>query len=221
VNILMSMDFEQKQKNRFLFLKKVYEFVKAKTNVGISNISCLGTELNFSQDETEDIINYLIQERLIEYAGMNIALTHSGLKEVEEILTNPSKATEHFSPINIVNNTINIDSMNHSSLQQSTKNSIINSYFDNTKINELNDIIKEVKNIQDTLDISIDVHKELIAEIQTLESQRESPKPKNNIIKESLNTTKTILEGAMGSAIGTTMIEPILNNIIHFLNGLQ
>ena len=56
-------------------------------------------------------------------------------------------------------------------------------------------------------DIDSTTKKEVEAEIGTLESQYASPKPKNNIIKESLISLRRIFEGASGSAAAQILIE--------------
>jgi len=48
---------------------------------------------------------------------------------------------------------------------------------------------------------------ELESEIATVQAQVSSPNPKNSILKESLSSIKTILEGAGGSAVGQLLIE--------------
>ena len=48
---------------------------------------------------------------------------------------------------------------------------------------------------------------ELRAEIETLEAQSKSPKPKQSILRESLSSMRTILEGAAGGAAGQLAVE--------------
>lgn len=216
------MDINQKEKNRFLFLELIYKSSNGNTDVGFS-VSDLGTELCLDQSETQNIVNYLLKERLVEYLGTAICITHDGVKEIEYALKNPDKPTEHFLPINIINNTMNIGNVSHSNLQQGTTNSTINSHFNINKISELDNIIKEIKNIQENLGLANHLQQELEADIQTLEIQRESPKPKNNIIKESLTSIRNILEGAAGNVIATIatpVIAPLVNTITHFINNL-
>jgi|GEM_PF-4785439 len=106
-----------------------------------------------------------------------------------------------------------IGSMHNSALQQGSHNSSINLHFDSSKKESLNSVISALKNIQDTLDLSVDLHQELISEIQTLESQSKSPKPKNTIIAESLKAAKGILE----SAAGNSALPAIISQISHLL----
>lgn len=200
------MDLKEKKKNRFLFLKSLYEGSNGDTGAMFDQRQ-VGAELNFPYEETRRIVEYLIGEHLLEARAMGgiIALTHWGIKEVEQALENPDKPTEHFLPINI----INIGSMNNSSLQQGTTNSTINFEFTERSSAELETIINSLKDIQGGLDVSTDLQKELISEIATLESQRESPRPKRLIITESLKSIRTILESVTGNAMTPIIVDQI------------
>jgi hypothetical protein len=63
--------------------------------------------------------------------------------------------------------------------------------------------------IRDTKEIALDeeVLKELNAEVATIESQIQSPKPKETIIQEGLKPIKSMLENAVGGAVGHMLLE--------------
>jgi len=58
-----------------------------------------------------------------------------------------------------------------------------------------------------SLDLRDDQRREVEAEIRTVESQLESPKPKTSIIREGLESLRRILEGAGGGATGQLLIK--------------
>ena len=76
--------------------------------------------------------------------------------------------------------------------------------FSTTNITSFVSSLKEKLN---ELEIDEEKLKELNAEIETIESQTKSPKPKEGIIKESLISVRSILEGASGSAVGQLLLE--------------
>jgi hypothetical protein len=79
---------------------------------------------------TQKIVKYLTDEQLIKSHGIGqIRIAHYGIKEIEELNTNPNINTEHFSAINLNF----IQNMNNSSIQQGNINSIEN-IFDLSKI---------------------------------------------------------------------------------------
>jgi hypothetical protein len=93
------MDLKQKKADRFSFLHKAYEAVEGKTTYVIDGW-LLGNELGFDRDYSTSIYHYLNDEGLIEPrgAGIRFAITHNGVKEIEEVLSSPDRPTEHFLP---------------------------------------------------------------------------------------------------------------------------
>ncbi|MBS1777289.1 MAG: hypothetical protein JSS64_13525 [Bacteroidetes bacterium] len=200
------MSLEQKKKNRFLFLEKLYSESNGDTGA-MFNMWEVGKELNFEREATRQIVDYLIGENLIEAIalGGGISLTHWGVKEVEQAIEYPNRATEHFLPINI----INVETMTNSTIQQATSNSTITNHFDSNKLNQLNDLIKSLKDISEKISLTNDLSEELNSEIQTLTIQKDSPKPKPTIITESLKSVRTILESVAGNALTPVIVEQI------------
>ncbi len=80
------------------------------------------------------------------------------------------------------------------SIQHGTKDSLQNTIINNHK-KELSKILEELKEIQQGVSLSTEQKEELKDEIMTLEIQKESKKPKNERIKESLNSIHKIING--------------------------
>ena len=196
------MDLNQKKKNRFRFLETLYDSTNGSTQA-IRHMRDIGRDLQFSPDETSQIVEYLRGERLIKSLTRDgaISLTHEGVLEIEQARDNPTQPTHHFPPINI----INIGSMNNYTLQQGSSHSTINFTAESSNAASLSDILQLLKEIQNTLDLPPTERQELQCELQTLESQHQSPQPKSGIITESLKSVKTILETVMGNA-GATLL---------------
>lgn len=57
------------------------------------------------------------------------------------------------------------------------------------------------------LSLDKDSTNELKSELGTIEAQTKSPKPKINIIKESLLSIRTILEGIAGNVLAAKLLE--------------
>ena len=200
------MSLEQKKKNRFLFLNCLYESSSGDTGA-VFNMWEVGSELKLDRNETSQIVDYLIGENLIESRalGGGISLTHWGVKEVEQAIENPSKPTEHFLPLNI----INIGTMTNSTLQQGTTNSTINFTYNTQTAVDIEKIVSQLNDIKDSLNLSNELQNELISELQTIEIQKNSSKPKSIIITESLKSIRTILESVAGNAMTPVIIDQI------------
>jgi len=107
---------------------------------------------------------------------------------------------------------ISIGSMSNSSIQQGTYDSL--GQIITRGQDELASILVSLRAIQDGLDNSIDVHKELISEIETLASQQKSPRPKGIIVTTSLNAIKAIIEKIAVNAATPAVVD----QITHFLS---
>ena len=204
------MDLKEKKIKRFEFLKHLYETVDGSKSYSV-NMWELGNELNYDRELTLKIADYLVDEGLIESKAIGgaIGITHHGVTEIEEALSNPNKPTEHFLPINI----INIENMNNSAIQQGNVNSTQNSIYNSTKIDELKELIRLLEESLKGIQLQPEEQVELIAEIETLKSQSKSPKPKSIIINESLKTIRTLVEGVAAGAMTPGIME-LLGSLI-------
>ncbi|MGA8222530.1 MAG: hypothetical protein WB780_12820 [Candidatus Acidiferrales bacterium] len=82
----------------------------------------------------------------------------------------------------------------------------VNQAIDITKLSE---IVATLKGTLQTLPLEPQAKLELRAEIQTLEAQAASPRPKVSIIKESLATLRNILEGIVGNLAAAAILNQI------------
>lgn len=201
---------QEKKKQRFQFLEKLYESTNGSSS-GIVMMYELGQELNFDRNTTSNVVEYLTGELLIEprTLGGGISITHNGILEIEAALENPNRPTQHFPAINI----INIENMNGSSIQQGTVNSTQIMEFKSEKIPTLKELIQHLENVKHEIKISNQAKQEFIAEIETLKSQSNSPKPKHLIITESLKTVRNLIEGTAAGAM-TPMIIQLIQDLV-------
>jgi hypothetical protein len=94
--------------------------------------------------------------------------------------------------------------VNHSQIQQNTNNSNQIFTYDLEKINEIIYLLKEnAKNIETDQDDEID------DAVQKMETEIKKSNPSMNIIKESLKTIRTVLEGIAGSIIASGILYKI------------
>ncbi len=200
---------EQKKKQRFEFLEKLYKETNGSESYMV-NMWELGKELEYDRETTSNIVEYLQGEDLLvpRALGGGIAITHYGIKEIEEAYEYPNEPTEHFMPINV----INIENMNNSSIQQGTIHSTQNNHFDTNELSELKQIISELQKVISELEES-DLKEELVAENETLISQSKSPKPKKNIVKETLKSIKEVSKAITIKTI-TTQLNQLIDGFL-------
>jgi hypothetical protein len=73
----------------------------------------------------------------------------------------------------------------------------------------VHDFLKQLEQSAPALNLPVHESQELTAEIATIKAQLQSPKPKNQIIRESLSSVRTILEGAGGSMVATGLLDTL------------
>ncbi|HWZ21702.1 MAG TPA: hypothetical protein VNW06_03565 [Cytophagaceae bacterium] len=201
------MDLKEKKKIRFQFLKAVYDVTDG-DETAIVNGEEIGKDISLDWDTASNVIQYLFGENLVEPRGMglHIGITHSGVIEIEEALNHPEKPTAHFPAINL----ISIQNMTNSVIQQSSPGAAQNINLNiEQSLPDLNSFLSELKTSINKLNLTIESQNEMLAEIQTVEAQANSPKPKALIIREGLNTIRNLLEGVATEAIAPLFIQKV------------
>jgi hypothetical protein len=70
----------------------------------------------------------------------------------------------------------------------------------------MSDFVKNVRGTLDHLGLELEENAELDADLKTLEAQIVSPKPKQSILRSSLQSVLRVLEGAAGSALAGPLV---------------
>jgi uridine kinase len=109
-----------------------------------------------------------------------------------------------------VYNVENFIMSSNAQIQKNTQHSIQTQNPPGIDLEALNKMLQTLKEGSDQLSLSTNQSSELEAEIKPLEAQIASPKPKHIVILESLHSIRNILEGAVGSALDTGVIDEIL-----------
>ena len=206
-------ELEERKKKRFQFLNKLWELTD-KDESGLIRIDRIGKELGFDDDLTIKIAQYLSGEGLIVVQPIHlghrmndlIGISHAGIVEVEAALDNPDRPTHYFPPANI----ILINQMTNSNIQQASPEAKQVVTFDESKYEELKEVILSLKESIDQLGLEPQQKSELQAEIQTMEAQTSSPNPKAAILAICLGSIKRILEGAIGSVLASGLLSKIV-----------
>ena len=106
--------------------------------------------------------------------------------------------------------TINVETMAYSQIQAGTVNSS-QSMENEINIEQLIDYIDQLERGVTELALDEDKLSELTSEVSTIKAQVSSPKPKQGIIRESLASIRSILEGASGNMTAHGLLEALSN----------
>jgi len=190
-------DLVEIKRKRFEFLHHLYEQSKG-DQYKLFTLSDLARDLHLDVKEAVLIAQYLEGEGLLHVAwtlggGSNspISITHLGVIQIEAALSEPDKATQYFPP---VVNIIHVQQMFGSQIQQGTQGSTQTGTLSPSNLRGLIEAIQLVKDELSRTNLSGDDRAEAEAEIKTLETQANSPRPKWTIIKESWTALLRIAE---------------------------
>jgi hypothetical protein len=140
-----------------------------------------------------------------------IQITHWGIKEMEESAQAPHEPTEHFPPaVSIV--TVH-GSVIGSAIQSGSPGAQQEVSIGDLDLGAVGKFLQEFDARAAELNLPSPQAEELAADIATVRVQVDSPKPKKNIIRESLRSVRAILEITSGSAAAVGLLE--LLKLVH------
>jgi hypothetical protein len=200
----MMLALTTKKKNRFRYLHRLCERTDGR-ELALEDKYEIGDEIGLSREETENVVSYLIGEGLASHRdiGQAIGITHAGLVEVERALSEPDVPTEHFPPMI---NMLQVQSMIGSQIQQGTKSSTQSQTISQNDLEAIRSLLLNLKSNLAELPLKDEEREEAYAEVQTLEAQLQSNKPKTLIIRESLRTLRSLLEGVASSTLASQLL---------------
>jgi len=210
-------DIEKQRANRLLVMKAIYDAAGGGERNAVSGPELLKT-LGLSDRELADVCKYLEGEQLIQGSRTlwsrstpyTIHITHQGIKELEESLRAPGVPTAHFPPASIV--TIHGDVIG-SPIQSASPNAIQVAATD-IDVGCLRDFVSQLEKAAPQLGLPAEESRVLTADITTLKAQVDSPRPKRQIVRESLRSVRTILEGAGGNLAASGILDALQH--MHF-----
>lgn len=190
----MFTDLEEEKANRFRFVKLLYE-KSGGDELRWSNMWDLGTELGLDKETTQRITHYLHGEHLLEFKALGglIGLTHYGIKEMEQALSQPDHATAHFpAAVNVIQIMGNVVG---SQIQQGTQESQQVQINQDTR-RDLAEFLTKLEKSLTEIKVEADTLRNLEADIQTIKAQLSAAQPKRSIVRQALSSIQSVLVGA-------------------------
>ena|ERR1700733_275077 len=146
----------------------------------------LGGRVNYSEDKYCD--NQLFK-RQIEGLWEYLVDSHVIESDNPEPQSKPQKGSR--------SHTINFyGDVKAGAIQQGDHNTAATTYQ-----TDVRQVVDEIRSVLNATKLSADAKQELRAEVETVEAQMKSPRPKHAIIKESLVSARHILEHAFGAGM--------------------
>jgi len=198
------------KEKQFRFLYRLYQLSEGDENHPVE-VGKIREEIGASNTFAKDIIDYLETEGLLNFqpGSDTVSITPGGDDEIENALINSDKATAHFPPMDKIYTTrkmeMDMSAASISDLQLVTIGS--------NKHRELKEVIGLLKEAADQLGLDTQQNNTLQVEINTIEGQLLSSKPKANLIPKSLDSIRRILEGSSGNPLGSSILTKIMSII--------
>lgn len=216
---------EKKREGRLRFMVGLYETVDGFDAQAVETAQVaakLGLEVSNPDDRLEIMkrVRYLQGEGLINVSEAiddteSINITHKGVREVEDAMSKRDEPTEHFPAFSSVYANI----MGNSSKQQADSEDVqaLATITENNRL-EVVRIIQSLQTWTGQLAFDEDQRSEVETDIQTIETQLGSPRPKVRIIELSLQSVKRTIEEA--SSMPGTPTSIISSGILSTIAGL-
>lgn len=188
-------DVERRRADRFRYLKEACEATEWDIHNGV-DMWDIGRSLGFLEPETERIVQYLVDEKLMAYVALGgiVRVTHEGIKEVEWAITSPSEGTEHFPPVTVINNIMNVaGGLSNSQVMQSSNHSsqsIAAAPIDTAAVRQ---ILDEVKASLSALPET--VREDVSGHVQSAEGQLRVSNPSGAVLKSILGSIALSVTG--------------------------
>ncbi len=185
-------------KIRYTVLRRLWEKTEADP-VRFTSFRYLMTEEEVSDGKVGPIVRYLEDKGLIRIKGISendpiFSITHEGIKEVEQSIKLPEKATENFPSTVIQNFHGNIGAV------QTGKNNNANIIQHNAlDISEAIKLIQEIR--QHTAFLPQEERQEAIEQLDDFETEINSPNPKGSKLKAPVQVLRD-LAGKTATAAG-------------------
>jgi hypothetical protein len=223
---IMGSALEQRKASRLQIMSAIYD--KAGDNTDeLVDLWAIREALGLTDDEMGNAVSYLAGEGLIDLritgtgqrTPMRAHLTHRGVVEMEQATGSPERATEHFPPLNSV--VVHIGNVTGSALQIGAAGSTQNASIRIAGVGE--EVAGQIRQFLDAFaervpelraELAAKDLAEVTSDVETVQSQINSPKPKSQIIKTCLGSIKAVLEHAVGGAAAAGLLS--LLSLIHF-----
>lgn len=209
---------QEKKKQRLLFMHRLYEVSDGSTLHDVDSAE-VGKELGWSDQVTQNVVEYLADEGLLEFfsGGDLITITHTGVVEVETALDAPDRGTEHFPP---AANVIVIGQMYGSQVQQGSITSQQHGSFNEPNRDQLRAVAELLRTILPDLGLDEDDRQEAEAELSTAKIQLGSNRPKWDIIKASFGRVAALVERVSSMATRSVELTQALDTLHKELPGV-
>ena len=194
----------------YSYLSKLYARTGASVLNPVRGLYRLGQELGFENEEIDDILDYISSEGLaiVYLSEEKVTITNKGIAAVEEAELNPVAPTKYFPAIIGVRR---FGGSDESVLLKQPYEARHDTTIRSIKFKELKKSTELIKGSMDKLHMTADLKSKLRAELITIDVQISQPKPDVDVIRECVDSIRSILENATESLLVRRLLSQLIN----------
>ncbi len=206
-------EIKKLQVDRLRYLESAYHQSKGAPNSYIPWEET-GQNLGFDRDRTIAVMYWLKNEGLIKLETFNsFQITNYGIKIIEDAITNPE---EPVGPL-IAYNSIQIDQMINSTIQQGSVNSTQEVTIQQNDVEKIITLIDKLEASLEKINLAAAQRQDITADLETIKAQTKSSKPKNQIIVDALNSISAILQALPATQVIVSELIPHISQVVNAL----
>ena len=194
---------EERRRRRAAFMHALYDAVDASPLPSVLP-QALAEPAGLDLEDIEAVVQFLENDGLIASQSLDgdVSITHLGVKEVEQSLARPDEPTEHFPPATHIHVTGNVYGLQASTIDSTQHVTVV------LQDSEREAIAAFTAAFRDALGALPEGEREIAqADLQTLEAQLGSPRPRVLVMREALRSLRAVAEGGAGSAAFAGVLE--------------
>ena len=201
------MIIEQKQKRRYQLLLELWKAVEGREHKNV-DFMLVAKNAGFEESEAKEIYNYFMNEgffsnRIVVWI---VSLSHRAIVEIENSITQPTQATEHFPPTVIQHFHSQVGSV------QTGANST--AYVNQNIGGDISEILQIIEKLREQFNkLPYEENQEAIDVIDALSEEVKSPQPNKGRVKAFLTAAKSFATDVTSSTLATTLAEAIAKGL--------
>jgi hypothetical protein len=199
----------ENKRKRLVLLNYCYEIYFSPGSNSYVDVQQVAPGLGLTESEAEQAAHQLIRDGLLRDVATPwlVEISARGIRQVELAAEQPSRGTEYF-PATVIYQ-VNIETMSHSQVQQGTTSSTQSGSWSSLEVQHVQNFLNQLRNELPDLGLSAEDREVAEAQIATVDAQLDSPRRSETIIRESMKTLRSILEGVAGSAAAAQLLQQL------------
>jgi hypothetical protein len=196
---VLDRSVDAKRARRAEFMDRLYTHTHGSEQFR-TTVQDVSAELGWPEFEAEEVANYLEAEGLLRFwteEGV-IGLTHAGIREYEQLVSDPARATEHFPPAQ----TVNLHIAGSTAVQVAVAGGDVaqTSSTGDIAVPAVNAVIATYRAALESDPLPDADAAEAIRALEAIENELARPQPRTPLVRSFLSTLNALAIGVAGNA---------------------